>query len=262
MFRISGNTFIGEEKIMKRYLLIFLFLASTCYADVNQTGPYIVRSLQKQIENLTAENQQLKQQLADKDKEIEQLKSLCRKNDINVPISPAFTDSPKQVNTKDLNPQPTEPIIYRGQEQTKEWFEKMYKVYKDEIVYIDGKYQHKGEMKFNPILSGPAEVNSIIGYFDYTVIQVLGPGEALMRSDYFHYGPPAIFHLSGYKGPLVDGQALVSVKYLICDGIYEYTTTDGARATVQSFKVWQPEPITREKFAEALKQGIEVKARR
>ncbi len=110
------------------------------------------------------------------------LKSLCRKNDINVPIGPAFTDSPKQVNTKDLNPQSTGPIIYRGQERTKEWFEKMYNVYKDEIVYIDGKYQHKGDMKFNPIFATPAEVNSVIDYVAYgersSVIQVIGPGEA------------------------------------------------------------------------------------
>ena len=84
--KLRGAIFGGEEKITKRYLLIFLFLASTCYADVNQTGPYIVKSLQKQIENLTAENQQLNQQFANKDKEIEQLKSLCRKNDINVPM--------------------------------------------------------------------------------------------------------------------------------------------------------------------------------
>jgi len=194
MSRVSGDTFIGEGKIMKRYLWVFLFLASTCYAEVNQTGPYIVKSLQKQIENLTAENQQLKQQLANKDKEIEQLKSLCLKNNINVPISPAFTDSPKQVNTKDLNSQPTEPIIYRGQTRTKEWFEKMYQIYKDEIVYIDGKYQHKGDMKFNPIFPTPAEVNTVIGYFDYTVIQVIGPSEALMKSDYFHYGPSITFH--------------------------------------------------------------------
>ena len=75
---------------MKRYLWVFLFLASTCYAEVNQTGPRILRSLQKQIETLTQENQQikqaneqLKQQLVDKDREVERLEALCRKNNID-----------------------------------------------------------------------------------------------------------------------------------------------------------------------------------
>jgi len=86
---------------MKRYLLIFLFLISVCYADVNQTGPYIVKTLQNQVLSLTNENSQIKQaneqlrqqladkneqfkrQLADKDREIEWLKRLCLKNNID-----------------------------------------------------------------------------------------------------------------------------------------------------------------------------------
>jgi len=90
MSRVSGDTFVGEGKIMKRYLWVFLFLTSTSYAEVNQTGPYIVGTLKKQVTSLTNENSQikrenetLKRQLADKDREIEWLKHLCRKNNID-----------------------------------------------------------------------------------------------------------------------------------------------------------------------------------
>jgi cell division protein FtsB len=118
MFKVSSSTFVGEGKFMKRYLLIFLFLTSICYAETNQRRP-TYQSLQIQVENLTKENQRLKQQmggfdwlvakgaletlkeqvealraenqqlkhqmawLTDKEKEIERLKTLCRKNGID-----------------------------------------------------------------------------------------------------------------------------------------------------------------------------------
>lgn len=101
MIKINSYDFVGERNIMKKYIWAFLFLASTCYADVNQTGPYLVKSLQNQVSSLTNENnklqqineqlkkqladknEQFKRQLADKDREIERLKHLCIKNNID-----------------------------------------------------------------------------------------------------------------------------------------------------------------------------------
>jgi hypothetical protein len=58
--------------------------------------------------------------------------------------------------------------------------------------------------------------------------------------------------LCGYDHPLIDGESL-NIDKLICIGTYEYTTTTGAKKTVQSFKVWEPKPLTKEQFAEVLR---------
>jgi hypothetical protein len=258
-FRIKGNTFVGEGKIMKRYLWVFLFLASTCYAEVNQSGPYIVRSLQKQVENLTTENQQLKQQLADKDKEIERLKSLCRKNNINVSVGSAYTDSHEEPNTEHLNSQTTGPIIYRGQERTKEWFEKMYERFSDKIALAGDKFVDLRTFKPNEVSANFVEVGTIL-YTDgqNMVISVIGNGEAMIEYLWSYSSPGVLYHLCGYDRPLIDGQRLNIKNKLICVGTYKYTTVLKAQKTVQSFKIWQPKPLTRAQFAEAISSGFEL----
>ena len=165
MFRISGNTFVGEGKIMRRFLWVFLLLTSTCYAEVNQTGPYIVKSLQKQIENLTAENQQLKQQLVDKDKEIELLKALCRKNNIDTNSLEQPNSVIDKANKQDVNSKSTESIVYRGHERTKEWFEKMYKQFSGKIALLNGKFVNLRFVdigKPEDMLKSPPQVGEII----------------------------------------------------------------------------------------------------
>jgi hypothetical protein len=72
-------------------------------------------------------------------------------------------------------------------------------------------------------------------------------------------GPDFIFHVTGYDGPsLSDDQIFPYTGKLICVGTYKYTATDYAQKTVQSFKVWQSKPLTKEQFADAIKSGIRL----
>jgi len=127
MSRVSGDTFVGEGKFMKRYLLLFLFLTSVCYAEVNQTGPYIVKTLQNQVTYLTnensqirRENEQLMRQLADKDREIKRLQALCRKNNIDPNEQSSFRGADigdqknKMASTRDAEVNQTGSYIVRS----------------------------------------------------------------------------------------------------------------------------------------------------
>jgi hypothetical protein len=68
-----------------------------------------------------------------------------------------------------------------------------------------------------------------------------------------------IFHVTGYDGPsLSDDQIFPYTGKLVCVGTYKYTTVLEAQKAVQSFKVWQPEPLTREQFAKAISSGFEL----
>jgi hypothetical protein len=260
--KVSNHTFVCEGKNMQRFLWVLLLMTSTCYAEVNQTGPYIVKSLQKQVENLTAENQQLKQQLADKDKEIERLKSLCRKNNINIPISPAFTDSPKQAITKDLNSQPTEPIIYRGQELTKEWFETMYEKFRDKFIYKDGKYINIGEILLGDSYEakggitvfklGNSEIpeKSLAKITEVEVLSVLGNGEILTIED------GQVLHIHGLNISFVDGKRFSLREPVLLTGSYQYISAGGAARTVPSFLVCNY--LSRADFKNLINSNIEL----
>jgi hypothetical protein len=232
-------------------------MTSTCYAEVNQTGPYIVRSLQKQVENLTAENQQLKQQLVGKDKEIELLKALCRKNNIDTNSLEQPSSVIDKANKQDVNPKSTESIVYRGQERTKEWFEKMYEQFSDKIVWAGDEFVYLRTFKPKQLSADFVEVGTIVRLIGQgKVVSVIGDGEALIMEPWDQF----TLHISDYNHPLIDGQSFYpgNPTYLICVGTYKYTTVLKAQKTVQSFKVWQPEPLTREQFAEAISSGFEL----
>jgi hypothetical protein len=63
----------------------------------------------------------------------------------------------------------------------------------------------------------------------------------------------------GYNGPsLSDDQIFPYTGKLVCVGTYKYTGGLGTQNTIQSFKVWQPDPLTKEQFAEAISSGFEL----
>jgi seryl-tRNA synthetase len=255
--KVSNHTFVCEGKNMQRFLWVLLLMTSTCYAEVNQTGPYIVKSLQKQVENLTAENQQLKQQLADKNKEIELLKALCRKNNIDTNSLEQPNSVIDKVNKQDVNSKSTESIVYRGHERTKEWFERMYERFSDKIALAGDEFVYLRTFKPNQLSADFVEVGTMVRLMDQgKVVSVIGDREALIMEP----GGRFMLHISDYNYPLIDGQSFYpgSPTYLICVGTYKYTAVLNAQKTVQSFKVWQPEPLTREQFAEAISSGIEL----
>jgi prefoldin subunit 5 len=234
-------------------------MASTRYAEVNQTGSYIVRSLQKQIETLTQENEQIKQaneqykqQLADKDRKIERLQALCRKNNID----------------------PNEYFSYRGEKRTREWLDGMYKRFAGKIAFVGGKYVEFRTSKPEQFSNNFVEVGTIVtppGYLntDYSmeVASVIGNDEVLIRCRVRRFVPSATshgywyeiegftYHLRGYGHPVIVGQVL-GWENLICIGTYK----SGLDGLVQSFAVWrgQPEPLTKEQFAEAIGSGFEL----
>lgn len=254
--------------------------ASTTTAEENNTGAQDVNVLKTNIRELektikTQEEQirraekaldELKKQLDIQIKENDRLRELCKK---------AGIDTTKEIGSSTT---PYGHIIYRGKERDVEWFNKIYKRFSDKIAFVNDKFVDLRLLKPKHISADFVEVGTIVntgneigklGYVNYyyKVLSVIKDGQALINcsgeSGYVvngvgHTGGHYFtFHLCGYDHPLIDGASL-DLQNLICVGTYEYTTAMGAKKIVQSFKVWQPEPLTKEQFAEALRRGFEL----
>jgi hypothetical protein len=231
-----------------------------------------IKTQEEQIQRTGKALDELRKQLDAQIKENDRLRELCKK---------AGIDTTKEVGSGST---PSGRIIYQGKERDEEWFDRMYERFSDKIALAGDKFV---DLRTKPkhISNDFVEVGTIVdtgnvfpgvrgpeagsSYF-YRVISVIGVGEALINchtESFIIIGGKSskgssdfIFHLCGYDQPLIDGQTLniKDTENLICVGTYKYTTALGAQKTVQSFKVWQPEPLTREQFAEALRSGFEL----
>jgi hypothetical protein len=252
--------------------VLFWGLPAIVRAEENNTGTQDVNVLKTNIRELektikTQEEQiqrtgktldELMKQLDAQIKESNRLRELCKK---------AGIDTTKE---SDSASKPIGRIIYRDKERDEDWFNRMYERFSDKIALAGDKFVDLRTFKPKDIGADFVEVGTIIdaGYGKNKVISVIGDGEALInyRGGRFSQmrvgGTPVastdvIYHLCGYDHPLIDGQTL-DIRNLICVGTYKYTTASGVQKTVQSFKVGEPKPITKEQFAEALRSGFEL----
>lgn len=157
-------------------------------------------------------------------------------------------------------------IIYRDKKRDMRWLNYMYKEFQNKIAFVDGKYIYLAdasvERQQGKVLQVLNDGEAIIYQEGYTALRQR-PGtpespEGMYRriQSALIAGPdrPEIyFHIKGYKGTLIDGQQFSNVTLISC-GTYKYTSTDGANRIIQSFAVY--EPLTRERFADALNSGF------
>ncbi|MGA2092372.1 MAG: hypothetical protein ABSH16_03050 [Sedimentisphaerales bacterium] len=259
-----------KKAIAASIIIVILFggLSSSTTAEENNAGTQDVNVLktnigelkktiqtqEEQIQRTNKELDELKKQLDAQIKENDRLRELCKK---------AGIDTTKEI---DSNTTPNGRIIYRGKERDEDWFNRMYKRFSDKIALVGDKFVDLGTEP-KEIGNDFVEVGTIIDarYGDNTVISVIGDREALInyqggRLSQISSITKVTYHICGYDYPLIDGQRLdiLFKKNLICVGTYEYTTAQGAKKTIQSFKVWEPKPLTKEQFAEALRSGFEL----
>ena len=212
----------------------------------------------EQIQQTGKTLDELRKQLDVQIEENNRLRELCKK---------AGIDTTKESGSAS---KPVGCIIYRGKERDEEWFNRMYERFSDKISLAGEKFYDLRTFEPKEIEADFVEIGAIVdaGYGDNKVISVIGDGEALIR----HVGgrlsqmrvggmpisyPDVIYYLCGYDHSLIDEQTL-NMKKLICVGTYKYTAASGVQKTVQSFKVWEPKPLTKEQFAEALRSGFEL----
>jgi hypothetical protein len=170
-------------------------------------------------------------------------------------------------------------ITYEGQPRTKEWFEQMYVKYCNKFVLVEGKATiisdfESGEVgsyhasdgmwreqtPVGAVLRTPrgAKVLSVISDSEYLIIRPGYPAQTGRYGELLAGGQSEqLFHVKGMATGLVDGATFPDTR-LVCVGTYRYGATSGAAKTVQSYIVYPPPPITRDQFADALKQGFKV----
>ena len=243
--------------------------------DVNQKSE--LQTLQTKIDSLEKTIKAQQKQLDEQIKENKRLQLLCQK---------AGIDTTKESGSAS---KPIGHIIYRGKERDEDWFNRMYARFSDKIGLLDGKFvalRFVDIGKLKDISESPLPVGAIIQIpSECKVLSVIGDGEFLLvikgglRGSSYPvyttpdrmkivtnsinsgrgYGPDFFFHVTGYDGPsLSDDQIFPYTGKLVCAGTYKYTGILFAQNTVQSFKVWKPEPLTREQFAEAISSGFEL----
>ena len=243
-----------------------------------------IKTQQEQITRTEKALSNMKKQLDEQIKENKKLRLLYEKAGVNTTGKAPESISPNQPSAS-----PDRPIIYQGRERTKEWFERMYERFSDKIALLNGKFvalRFVDIGKLKDISESPLPVGAIIQIpSECKVLSVIGDGEFLLvikgglRGSSYPvyttpdrmkivtnsinsgrgYGPDFFFHVTGYDGPsLSDDQIFPYTGKLVCAGTYKYTGILFAQNTVQSFKVWKPEPLTREQFAEAISSGFEL----
>jgi hypothetical protein len=217
---------------------------------------------------------ELRGQLDEQIKENNRLRELCEK---------AGIDTTKKT---DSNATPSERIVYRGKERDEDWFNRMYERFYDKIALSGDKFVDLRTFKPKNISSDFVEMGTVVSTLSpssasigmpkelgegqsygglalrtlyarkgqFKVISVIRDGEALIDCTTGQF----VFHICGYEHPLIDGQKFDDIGNLICVGTYKYATAQGNQKTVQSFKVWDPKPLTKEQFEEALKSGFEL----
>ncbi len=236
-----GSVLLGAEDANQRSEL------QTLQAKID-TLEETIRTQQEHITRTKKTLSDVKKQLDEQIEENKRLRLLCEKAGIDTTGKAPQSFSPDR------------PIVYRRQERTKEWFERMYKQFSDKIALLNGKFVDIG--KIGDITKDyrsepPEQVGAIVQIpSGCKVISVIRDSEVLLtRLD----NPDFVFHVTGYDGPLLsDDQIFPYTGKLICVGTYKYTAAFDAQKTVQSFKVWQPKPLTREQFAEAISSGFEL----
>lgn len=250
------------------------------------------KTIKTQQEHITSTEKALsdvKKQLDEQIKENKRLRLLYEKAGIGT-----AGEIPESIGPNQPSVSPDRPIVYQGHKRTKPWFEGMYKQFSDKIALLNGKFVNLRFVdigKPEDMLKSPLQVGEIIQIpSKCKVFSVVREGEVLLAKEYLvkkgssggsvrivpaekgyneitkSINRPSsgsvsnfIFHVTGYDGPsLSDDQIFPYTGKLVCDGTYKYTGDQGTQKTVQSFKVWKPEPLTREQFAEAINSGFEL----
>lgn len=217
-----------------------------CMVFVGLCTPTIIKSENSpppEIELLKAENKrlqtslkyyqkrllQVKEDLANESKEKLRLLELCKKAgiDVSIKVDAQFGE-----------------IIYRGEKRSKEWFDEMYKKYFDTIALVGGNYIDRGVFENKYARFGQKA----------KILQVINENELLVTDG------DSTYHVHGVVGDYYDDAPFPFRGYIILrTGTYRYTSTLGAAKTVQSCKVYQYKPLTKEQFADALKSGYLLK---
>lgn len=162
-------------------------------------------------------------------------------------------------------------IVYRDRKRTRLWFDRMYERFHDKIAYVEGEYfditnglRESPDGVFRPKNAVQADkmiwpVGTLVRfpYSNNTVTSVLGKGEILVRNSPT-YHRTIVVHLHGLEGKFTNAQEIPNINNMrfLYSGTYSYTHVSGAPKTVPSLVLYQP--LTREQFAEAIKNGIEL----
>lgn len=246
-------------------LIVFLFgvLSASATKDENNTKTQDVNVLKTNIEEpektiKTQEEQiqrtekaldELRKQLDAQIKENNRLRELCKK---------AGIDTTKEI---DSNTTLIGRIIYRGKERDEDWFNRMYERFSDKIALAGDKFvdlrtkpkcMSNDFVEVGSIIDASSGCGSYLGPTTNEVISIIGDGEAVIHYQ-GNFSTDLEYHLCGYNHPLIDGQKLLDIQKLICVGTYKHYMD-----TVQSFKVWEPKPLTKEQFADAIRSGFEL----
>ncbi len=233
----------------------------------------IIKTQAEQIRQIEKQLGDLRKQLDAQIKENNSLRGFEQKEDVGTAKKGVASDSISAGR-----------IFYLGKERDEKWFNRMYARFYDKIAMAYDKYIDIRTFTFKPSYSvaGGCLIGDIVettekegdkwyykNYY-YATLVVIRDREALINcrieagsrtqsdKEWNKGRSNFVFHLCGYDKPLIEGKSLDIPRYLICVGVYEYTTTVGDKRKVTSFKPWEPKPLTREEFAEALRIGFEL----
>jgi hypothetical protein len=242
-------------------LTIFLIcLNNTLWGQEQKDPNEKIKVLQekiKQLESIVEAQQktinELKMKLNEQIKENEKSKTSHKEDGVINDISRKTSFDPNN-------------IVYHGKKRSRLWFDKMYEAFSQNYVCVEGKYYYKNtfENSIGEILEDKKAYakNQIVkcGGNTLDIQQVYSVGEAAVQVT-IGKDRMATFlspiHIIGFEGPLVDGKR-ISVDYLVSLGAYQYTSLFGDKVTISSFKAGYFQPMTHERFAEAINSGIDI----
>ncbi|MHC4498366.1 MAG: hypothetical protein ACYS21_04535 [Planctomycetota bacterium] len=154
-------------------------------------------------------------------------------------------------------------IVYRGKKRSAKWFDRMYEMFHNKFICLNGKYIYIGKVLLGDTYTGVGGVTvyrewsdsipnaNIAQLRDAKVISALGKRAMLA------YKNGEVTHIHGLAGTFVDGENISTGDcVLLPTGTYEYTSTTGAQKTVSSYLVQYP--LTKEEFTQMLKSGVEL----
>jgi hypothetical protein len=164
---------------------------------------------------------------------------------------------------------PSDAITYRGKVRTEKWLDDMHQkygkfVYKsDNGEYVDlGKdimiYEKYVAPKGREIRSTPPNEGDL-KFCWYTVFQVISDSEALVETPDLDSKGDLLLHISGDFSKLVNGSK-VKWQVLSYAGKHTYTATNGAKQTVQSYRILQS--VSKDEFSRALNGGFVILERK
>lgn len=186
------------------------------------------------IKELVKKNQKQKETIRQQYIIINYLIKLCEKAKIKYDLT--VLSKPPQKSFE-------EQIVYRGKERTKEWFNRIYKRFACKYLL----YDDECILKTIAWRCGAG----------YRILSVISNSEVIIIGRNF-YRHDNIYHIYDTNRQFVDDEYFPSNWYLMKTGIYQYTAIFERAKTVESFRVINPESVTKEKFAEALANGLEL----